>query len=948
MSELELQIKGDQTQILNIDEEVKKLDQQEQQKDLLENMQQQQEQADFMARQKELFAGTDKSQRKKVHDRLKAFKEQPGRKMGVNVATVSTSVLANDYRESYEEKKLYKSREKKIKNQKSRLYKKDRNAKALETYDQTRFEERNEEARLRRTIPDELKKEMSIQGLKDLSVLSTLLDEKKEKKEKNKEADFFNLVRDYYGIGTKKDNQGNIERKSEEETARARSELMTDLAEKILQFDVSASNLTDDEYVAQNARKFTRMEQMVDIYRRMSEENPGFELNLEKGVKERLAQTMTRAKDACAFYKVRKMIIENPYYRTHYNEELSINAKATDSAEKRLLSKLLRTAYYLGKNLQANSFALTESGGSTSVTGATEAMKLGDTSIRRTTLRNGDDDFMKEAEGKICQISSDKKDYENISSPELLKLWEKQSKLKIGEERKARQIEKQINEEKERLLNGTTFRERRDALLKELEREHSFLPPKELQIDLSSVGKQELTKDKMLFAGIGKNNSYQALTRAMFLNEERRGLRGKLTRIMHGKIGGEDATLGIKDSKRLGTIDLSDKVARMVDVFSGPYTEYLPEEEILEMFENLNRNLYQEYAGNRDEKTEHMLDESFLEGAKQFMTLNYRMLQQIVCGVGDKFTFMAPEDILRSMTPLMGELMTGGPLATMGNMTQQGGPEKFLHYAGEEFSYMKDFQELYQLVGSAGMISPLAEGELLEMYAAAQEDEVNDYVATRRTALDAEIKQLESELFKEGVSAEDKKAYINGFPGLSERKAEAKEAEILKEGLDKKKDKVLDLEKRYRTALAKKDMQPIRLYTLEKGDLNDLRKKKFVEADDYGNVSDPTYLKDNERSVEGAKGVYPNVGCGVPMLKSTAPKLAERHLTSEAEKQKYLNSIGGGKWNPYKDHRAEIDEDAKQQGDAALRSLNEKRTKWEAELREQDQKYREYLNNKNK
>lgn len=223
------------------------------------------------------------------------------------------------------------------------------------------MEERDNEARLRRGIFDDVRKQISFDRMKDLSVLATILEPK------NTEAAFKDMVTKYSA------------KKDEKTFSEGRAEIMAKAAEKILSYEFKHSVLMNDSYIVQNADYFEKMNRLLGVFKTMQAENPEFMEHLNEVQRDRLTEQINCLDDVGAFYKVRKMIIENPYYRTHYNEELSLNADEKDTPEKKLLAKLLRTSFYLGKNLHAiayNEVPLKQKKGQKSVKGIKELKKI--------------------------------------------------------------------------------------------------------------------------------------------------------------------------------------------------------------------------------------------------------------------------------------------------------------------------------------------------------------------------------------------------------------------------------------------------------------------------------------------------------------------------------------------------------------------------------------------
>lgn len=177
---------------------------------------------------------------------------------------------------------LYKSRESKVANPKSRLYAK---------------------AALAKKIDD-------AKELNNLSTFGVSMDKKH----------FHEFIRKYSGV----DAEGGP--LTDEKKKEGRFDAMLSVTEQFMKIKLLAAN---SDFLDQ----LTAKDNQVQI------------------TKDMIENQITRCKAYSDYYCVRKMILTNPYYKTHYNEELSMNVDAGATFEQKHLAKLLRMSYYLAKNL---------------------------------------------------------------------------------------------------------------------------------------------------------------------------------------------------------------------------------------------------------------------------------------------------------------------------------------------------------------------------------------------------------------------------------------------------------------------------------------------------------------------------------------------------------------------------------------------------------------------
>lgn len=869
----------------------------------------------------------------------------------LDIKDVSITKLQDEYGQQYHDKSMFKSREKKIKNKKSRLYKKDQNAKALEKYEKERWEERNDEAILRRSVPIDVKKKIKFQELKDISVLSNILSEPdmtqlpaelnkpqaevnrmkkadkerylkaraakiKELKKASTKNNFNELLNNYTSIdASPADKENNA------------LDIMTRVTQKLMSYDFVTPKLTDDAYIAKNVKVFDDMIRLLDIYHRLNEKFPNTIQKISNTVKNKLDEKVNRLEDIGNFYRIRKMIISNPYYRTHYNEELSYNAELKDSPEKKLLAKQLRASYYLGKNLQKYAFHLNDLSGG--LEGYTNEHRQGKNQLATPVLNSGSNDYIKKAEGQICLLSMFKEDQANILTPQIKAYQDALSKE--TDEQVKQQLKDAIQAEKDQLTK-TGYKKHAENILAELEREQSYLPPEEFKLDLTTVGRLPLTREKLNYGSLGSKNGNNMVHIAKNRTKKKMEVRGKLGRMIQNY-----NTSGAHiNSKRYGNILGTDQMSRMIEIGAGIYCDYIPEDEVLEMFENLLRPQYPQYANNNDPEIADMLDDCFLEGLGTYYTTSYQMMQQVLNGVGDKFNFLSPEDLVRFMSPKMADIISGGVLATMGNSTQEGGVTKFIHIKGDKYSFLQDFWAKFNALGSAAMVSTLAAKDI--SYESTVDGTAKAYKQQVRPVLNEKLTAINEKLFKPGVTAGDISNYYTFFRDLSEEEADAKKKQILNPELDE--DTIYKLTYEAYMIMARQGMPEGSLYVLEKCNPESLHKESFHNDDD----DMVTFQKMEEGTIDA---LYASNEGGFEFFKELYPEEAEQYITSEEEKQAYFNTITGSRWNPAKKFGDDYKKSVNKIKKDLIKTYSQKTTKFEKDIKDAEKAYKESQNQNN-
>jgi hypothetical protein len=134
----------------------------------------------------------------------------------------------------------------------------------------------------------------------------------------------------------------------------------------LLKLDVSKISLEEDEDVAKNAAALEKVSGMVSAYERLLADNPDYMEGLKnpdyKGVVQQADQVKSKntfdavtkrvdmLRALSTYYVARKQLITDPYYREHYNEELTMDVGPEANADQVRVAGLLLNVYYAGRN----------------------------------------------------------------------------------------------------------------------------------------------------------------------------------------------------------------------------------------------------------------------------------------------------------------------------------------------------------------------------------------------------------------------------------------------------------------------------------------------------------------------------------------------------------------------------------------------------------------------
>ena len=242
------------------------------------------------------------------------------------------SVYASKFSSKYNEEK----RNSKIGNANSRLYIKDKNSKAVNEA-ANRFGSKKNELMVQ--AMGGRKYGCSIEDFHDLSVFMV------ENEEENAR-----LLDNY--IGTGKDLE------SGQMLGRDRREALDYMTKQFFALDISGIDFTTDSGIAENAFKLEAVVSYAGAFNRLLASNPEYLESLTEELQKAVTVRLEELTFAANYYLSRKELINDDYYRTHYDDELSMKIDEKTTDEQRAVAEKLLNSYVLGRNfIGLNSFA---------------------------------------------------------------------------------------------------------------------------------------------------------------------------------------------------------------------------------------------------------------------------------------------------------------------------------------------------------------------------------------------------------------------------------------------------------------------------------------------------------------------------------------------------------------------------------------------------------------
>ena len=645
------------------------------------------------------------------------------------------------------------------------------------------------------------------------------------------------------------------EKKKEHEESRkaGHAQILNETVKAIMKIDVSGINLFDDAQLADCQTVLERNRKLVDIYRRMSAEHPDFEKSLEnrRAFRKQL-DYLTAVSD---LYRVRKLIVTNEYYKTHYNDELSMETDVHDTPAKKYLARLLRTSFYLGKNLQMATEKRT----------GKEHIAAHPVSLTARNKRSVRDDDM----GR--RMSADPADWAELQT---IKELEKTGYMDL--DAAAVQKEYKILEKNRRTYT--------DNMLYTLEFEKDCVPNDDEIVDLDKLANTKLTARALMYDSyIGENSTLMA-------NLEQRDpkYRKRVRKYFKLKDDKKIATSedpGVK-SKRFRNFHAGDSLNRSQYLLTMGSGEHMTDEENLEFIENMLHSYMKPAFGQFSEEEQAAAEEMFLSEYKTYIEQIYAGSKWVMNVLGSAAPFLHPEDLVKLLSneKFRRKIITQ---ATASTNLQNEGPLQFMKtFKKDYYGHMDDFDPVCMSAGAlmiminqikAQVMGPLqVDYRAMAKFEAIQEQKI--------AKIDDAIGKAQEERQSLNLALEGARQRYEAAPEHSQDKKEQKTSmEMLEKQiyeLDEKLDQ-LEADKEYES-LAKDNSN--REHSMETFDMSMLHKKIYAPGEE-----DAWEGKDYWYKHMGIETFYNNFVPDYMIFRDT--ENCDIKMYTEEEKKKYLDSL---------------------------------------------------------
>ncbi len=199
--------------------------------------------------------------------------------------------------------------------------------------------------KIRQNVDINDKKGMEYQDLEEMSVFGMKMGDEA----------FKELVRTYRDGERLKKGKPTPGASTKEQSTYAALDIMT---AEIMKLDESQYDVHTDEALVKQSGELSVMARMVSAYQSFLSKNPGYIDHLSKQsdkngpLADRMLTKITRLSAIGQYYKLRKIVLEDPYYINHANEEIPMKEEAGDSVQVKRLKKMMLASAQAANNLQ--------------------------------------------------------------------------------------------------------------------------------------------------------------------------------------------------------------------------------------------------------------------------------------------------------------------------------------------------------------------------------------------------------------------------------------------------------------------------------------------------------------------------------------------------------------------------------------------------------------------
>ena len=143
----------------------------------------------------------------------------------------------------------------------------------------------------------------------------------------------------------------------DEKTGMDMRSAMDKMYETIMSTDIGSIKLENDKEIARNADKLERLSNQVMAFDKLCSNN-GYWKGVDEALRERMQEKLEQVRSVVNYYCLRKDIITDKHYASHYNDELSMDITMAGSDEEKALAEKLLKAYTAGKYMmEKNNFS---------------------------------------------------------------------------------------------------------------------------------------------------------------------------------------------------------------------------------------------------------------------------------------------------------------------------------------------------------------------------------------------------------------------------------------------------------------------------------------------------------------------------------------------------------------------------------------------------------------
>lgn len=397
---------------------------------------------------------------------------------------------------------------------------------------------------------------------------------------------------------------------SKEKADENRFDFLSDITEKIMTMQPGDYDVSTQQRMAESSKKFELMASRIEAYKQLLDSNEDYKKMLEQkkdeggeNYLEKVEERLRKLGNISRYYRVQKLIMEDSLYQNSRNNEISMEIGDNDDFQTKRLKKLLRVAYYMGKNLNGADLPDLSTDSMYSKSANDYAKNIFDK-----------DPNMVEKQIKAASQFKDKK--------------RKESLIRSAKEMRAAQAEAMEKE------------------VKALEFEKFFVPQEELKFSLNVP---KVNKDPR-FAYLGSTGAEIKATEDNIVLSGKQKLHERIEDLKNNGLTYKSFDVpsfpGAVNFD--GNILFGDNFDRQVKAYTVVYSYKRNDDEIMQIIRNLNIARSKDFEKNtkNDPKAKAYYESCYIDAAVKTQALMYSTTKRVANAVGDKPLFMHPKDLI--------------------------------------------------------------------------------------------------------------------------------------------------------------------------------------------------------------------------------------------------------------------------------------------------------------